>query len=128
MASTFEKKGGLFDETMGAFDGAEVCEAVGNFLLYQLSKNYNKKDIGLYRDDGLAIFKNVSCSKAEKIKKDIQKLFKNNHLNTTIQCNVKIVKYLDATFNLLMLRTDLFASPTTKPHMYIKNQTTQHLF
>ena len=50
---------------MGAFDGAEVCEAVGNFLLYQLSKNYNKKDIGLYRGDGLAIFKNVSGSKAE---------------------------------------------------------------
>ena len=41
---------------MGAFDGAEVCEAVGNFIPYQLSKNYNKKDIGLYRDDGLAIF------------------------------------------------------------------------
>ena len=41
---------------MGTFDGAEVCEAVGSFFLDQLSKNYNKKDIGLYRDDGLAIF------------------------------------------------------------------------
>ena len=70
-----KKDGGLFDVTMGAFDGAEVCEAVGNFLLYQLynKKNYNKKHICLYRDDGLAIFKNVSGSKAEKIKKDIQK-------------------------------------------------------
>ena len=48
---------------MRAFDGAEVCEAVGNFLLYQLSKNYNKKDIGLYRDDGLTIFKNVRKNK-----------------------------------------------------------------
>ena len=85
---------------MGAFDGAAVCEAVGNFLPYQLSKNYNEKDIGLYRDDGLAIFKNVSGSKAEKIKKDIQKLFKDNHLNITIQCNLKIVNYLDVTFNL----------------------------
>ena len=85
---------------MGAFDGAEVCEAVGNFLLYQLSKNYNKKDIGLYRDDGLAIFKNVSGSKAEKIKKVI----------------------------FLMLRTDFFANPTMKSHKYIKNQTTHHPF
>ena len=67
-----KNKGGLFDATMGAFDGAEVCEAVGNF---QFSKNHDKKDIGLYRDDGLAIFKNVSGSKAEKIKKDMQKLF-----------------------------------------------------
>ena len=85
---------------MGAFDGAEVCETVGHFLLYQLSKNYNKKDIGLYRDDGLAIFKNVSGSKAEKIKKVI----------------------------FLMLRTDFFASPTMKSHKYIKNQTTHHPF
>ena len=56
-------EGGLFDVTIGAFHGAEVFEAVGNFLLYQLSKNYNKKDIELYRDAGLAIFKNVSGSK-----------------------------------------------------------------
>ena len=49
-----KKKGGLFDVTMGAFDGAKNCEAAGNFLLsfyFQLSKDYNKKDIGLYRDD-----------------------------------------------------------------------------
>ena len=54
---------GLFDVTMGAFNGAEVC---GHFLPYELSKNYNKKDIGLYRDDGLAIFKNVSGAKQKK--------------------------------------------------------------
>ena len=52
---------------MGALDGAEVCDAVVSVLLYQLSKNYNKKDIGLYKDNGLAILKNVSGSKAEKI-------------------------------------------------------------
>ena len=61
---------------MGAFDGAAVCEAVGNFLPYQLSKNYNEKDIDLYSDDGLAIFKNVSRSKAEKIEKDIKNCLK----------------------------------------------------
>ena len=82
---------------MGAFDGAEVCKAIGNFLLHQLSKNYNKKDIGLYRDNGLAISKNVSGSKAEKIKKYVQKLFKDNHLNVTMQRNLKIVNYLDVT-------------------------------
>ena len=61
---------------MGAFDGAAVCEAVGNFLPYQLSKNYNEKDIDLYSDDGLVIFKNVSRSKAEKIEKDIKNCLK----------------------------------------------------
>ena len=28
----------------------------------------------------------------------------------------------------LMLHADLFARPTTKSHIYIKNQTTDHLF
>ena len=63
---------------MGAYDGSEVCELVGTFLLYKLSLKYNKNDIGLYRDDGLAIFENVSDPKSGKIKKDIQKLFKEN--------------------------------------------------
>ena len=69
---------GLFDLTMGAYNGAEVCKLVGTFLLYKLSLKYNKNNIGLYRDDGLTIFKNISGPKSEKVKKDIQKLFKEN--------------------------------------------------
>ena len=38
-----KKEWWLFDVSIGTFDGAEVCEAVGNFFLYQLSKNYHKK-------------------------------------------------------------------------------------
>ena len=68
--------------------GAEVCKPL---VIFFFTKNYNKRDIVLYRDNGLAIFKNVSGSKAEKIKKDIQKLFKDNHLNTTTQCDLKTV-------------------------------------
>ena len=64
----------LFDVSMGAYDGVEVCELVGTFILYKLSLKYNKNDIGLYCDDVLAIFKNSSGPKSEKVKKDIQKL------------------------------------------------------
>ena len=46
----------LFDVTMGTYDGAEVCELVENYLLYELSKLYEKKYIGLYRNDGPAVF------------------------------------------------------------------------
>ncbi len=95
-----KKEGGTFDVTMGAYDGAEVCELVGAFILHQLGSKYNRKDIGLYRDDGLAVFKNVSGPEAERIKKDFQKVFKRNGLNITIACNRKIVDYLDVTFNL----------------------------
>ena len=66
-----KKDSRLFDVTMSAYDGAEVCELVETFLLYKLSLKYNKNKIGLYRDDGLAIFKNISGPKSEKIKKNI---------------------------------------------------------
>ena len=97
-----DKRRGLFDVT-GAFDRVEVWELVGNFLLYQLSMKFYKNDFGLYRDDGLGVLKNKSWPEAEKIKKEIQKLFKDNHLNITIKCNKyshQIVDYLDVTFNL----------------------------
>ena len=58
---TWMKKGSkLFDVTMGAYDGAEVCELVGCFLLSIVTQTYDKSNIGLYRDDGLAVFKNIS--------------------------------------------------------------------
>ena len=52
------KKDGLFDVTMGAYDGAEVCELVGTFLLDKISVKYDKNNIGLYRGKGLSVFKN----------------------------------------------------------------------
>ena len=109
-----KKDSGLFNVTMGAYDGAEVWELVGTFLLYKLSLKYNKNDIGLYRDDGLAIFKNISGPKSEKVKKDIQKLFKENELDIVIQCNMKTVNYFDITLNL--------ENPTYRPHQKENNQ------
>ena len=86
-----KKESGLFDVTMGAYDGAEVCELVGSFLLYALSLKYNKTNIGLYRDDGLAVFRNVSGAHFEKNKKEFQKLFQHHGLKWIIKCNLKIV-------------------------------------
>ena len=57
-------------------EGAEVCEVIGYFLIHQLSNKYNKKDINLYRDDDLAVFKNKHGSQAERIKKDLQKILR----------------------------------------------------
>ena len=58
------------------------------------------KDFGLYRDDGLRVGKNKSGLETEKIKRNIQKMFKENKLDTVIQCNMKLVNYLDVTLNL----------------------------
>ena len=69
---------------MAAYDRIEVCELVGNYLLYELSKLYEKKDIRLYRDNGLAVFKNKRGLESEKIKKSVQSIFLENNLKTTI--------------------------------------------
>ena len=61
---------------MGAYDGTEVFELIGMFMLSLLCKHINKNHIGLYRDDGLAILKNTSGPEAEKLKKKLQELFK----------------------------------------------------
>ena len=76
---------------MEAYDGVEVCELVGNYLLYELSKLYEKNDIRLYLDNRLVVFKNKSGPELEKIKKSIQAIFWENKLKITIQCNLKIV-------------------------------------
>ena len=98
--SWIKKGDDLFDVTMGAYDGAEVCELVGCFILSSLPAKYKKEDIGLYRDDGLAIFKNLSGPQSERIKKDFQKIFKSHDLEIVIQCNMKSVNYLDVTLDL----------------------------
>ena len=95
-----KRDGGLFDVTMGAYDGAEVCELVGTYMLSLISNVYKKSDVGLYRDDGLAVFKNTSGPQNERIKKKIQKIFKDKGLDIVIECNKKVVDYLDAFFNL----------------------------
>ena len=51
----------------GSYDGAETCELVGSFLLSQL-QNLDL-NIGLYRDDGLAI-SNAAPRDTENIKKE----------------------------------------------------------
>ena len=64
-----KKDSGLFDVTMGAYDGAEVCELVGTYLLYQFSKICDKKNVGLPRDDGLFVVKDISGPQSEQMKK-----------------------------------------------------------
>ena len=69
-------------------------------MLSLTSKKDNKKDFGLYRDDGLGVVKDKSVPETEKIKKNIQKMFKENKLDIVIQCNMKIVDYSDVSLNL----------------------------
>ena len=72
-----------FDVTMGSFDGAEVCELVGIFILCFLAKLINKNDCGLYTDDGLLILRNVNGQQTDQIRKNIIKYLKILPLRST---------------------------------------------
>ena len=50
----------IFDFPMVCYEGAEVCELVGCYILNQLSTDMRKKLAGLYRGDGLGIMKQMS--------------------------------------------------------------------
>ena len=94
---------------MGSYDGAEICDKVG---LYMLSKLQNLNlNIGLYRDDGLATGFQTP-RQLDIIKKKLCKIFKDNGLSITIQANLKVVNFLDVTLDL---NTGLY-KPFMKPN------------
>ena len=80
----------MFDVTMGSFDGAEVCELIGLFLLNKISEKYGKNNVGLYRDDGLVLLRNANGPQSERTRKDITREFKKQGLNISINTNLKI--------------------------------------
>ena len=95
---------------MGCYDGAETCELVGNFLLSQIQKlNIN---IGLYRDDGLAI-SNTTPRDTENIKKEICPIFNQNGQRITIEANKQTILFLDVTFKLNKNTFQPFTKPNT---------------
>ena len=84
---------------MGSFDGAELCELTGLYILSELESLINKDQMGLYRDDGLAVL-NLSGPKIEKLRKSVIKLFKQFNLSVTIMSNISSTEFLDVWFDL----------------------------
>ena len=78
-----------FDVPMGCFDGAEVCDTTGLFLLHQLSHIFKKSDIDLYRDGSVGIIQNMRKPEIEWMKKTIVKVFKECGLSNLSPCILK---------------------------------------
>ena len=100
---TWLKKAGNeeLDVSLGCFDGAEVCELVGVFILHLLKTVMRKENVGLYRDDGLGILRNSSGPEIERKRKQIIQIFKTCGLNITVETNLKIVYFLDVRLDLI---------------------------
>ena len=106
------------DVTIGSYDGAEVCELVGLYMLSQLQQlNVN---IGLYRDDGLGVT-TQRPQQVENTKKKICKIFKDNGLKISVEANKHIVDFLDVTMDLQKNTYQPFMKPNS-PLLYVNNE------
>ena len=103
------------DVTMGSYDGAEMCEIIGLFILDILNKLFEKNSIGLYRDDGQLISRNYNGHQNYNVSKDLMKLHIKYQLNLDTKCNLKIVDYLNVSFNLNTGIYIPFNKPNCKP-------------
>ena len=98
--NTWIKKGNhIFDVTMRSFDGAEVCELVGLFLLHKMKHLFGCNCVGLYRDDGLAVL-NISGPKTDCTQKQLIKLFQDYDMKILVELNLTQTNFLDTTLNL----------------------------
>ena len=95
---------------MGSYDGAESTDLVGLFLLHQLK--HLPIDLGLYRDDGLAASP-LTNRLTEKLWQQIKKIYEDNGLKVTAEVNMKVVNFLDVTFDLNTGRYRPFTKPNT---------------
>ena len=91
-----------FDVTMGAPDGAEVCELVGLFLLSEIKTAFPSLDFGLYRDDGLAVHSRLPKRELEGTRQRMKNLFAKHGLSITFENpnGAKAVNFLDVTLDL----------------------------
>ena len=106
---------------MGSFDGAEVCELVGLYLLNKIKPLLGSNNVGLYRDDGLAIVHKANGPKVGRLRKDIISLFKDEGLSITIDTNLIETDFLDVSFNLNTGKYFPFKKPNNTP-LYIHSK------
>ena len=56
---------------MDSFAGAEICKLVGLYIQSKLEKILPKPNFGLYRDNLLALLRNLNRQQTDKVRKNI---------------------------------------------------------
>ena len=92
-----KKNGADWDVSMGSCDSAECADLVGLYILSKL--NHLPIQNGIYKVDGISI-SDLTQQQTENIKKEICQIFRNLGLKIKIECNKKVVNYLDVTLDL----------------------------
>ena len=83
------------DVLIGWYDDAEVCELVGAIFLDNLSHVIDKTSVGLYRDNGIGVFKSHFGPETERKTKETTKILNTYNLPITIASNIQVVNFLD---------------------------------
>ncbi len=108
-----------FDVTMGSYDGAETCELIGLYMLSLIAPKF-KDQVGLYRDDGIAVCK-ATPKEIEKTKQEVSNVFKSNGHKITIEANKKTVNFLDVTLDITSGNYKPYMKPNNKL-LYVHRQ------
>lgn len=106
---------------MGSYDGAEICEFVGLFILNKLTEEFGKENVGLYRDDGLALIESVNGRNADNARKTLHEIFNGIGLKITAQVNHQVVNFLDITLNLNNGKFAPYRKPNNEP-LYVDSR------
>ena len=103
-----------FGVSIGCYDGANVCELVGVFILHLLKTLMRKENVGLYRDNGQGILRNSPVHEIERKRKQIIQIFKTCGLNITVETNLKTVYFLDVRLDLIDNTYQPYRKPNSK--------------
>ena len=95
MEQTWIKKSGNkdFDVPLGCFDRVEVSEIVGTYILSKISNEINKKQVGLYCDNGLGVLRNMSRFEMDRTRKRFIKIFQECGLFVVCKINLTSVDF-----------------------------------
>ena len=93
------KQNNNFDVSQGSYDGAEVSELIGLFLLHVVNTQLPEENFGLYRDDGLGVTTKKGPA-AAALEKKLHRIFSNHGLKITTSVNIKRTEFLDLVLDL----------------------------
>ena len=85
---------------MGSYDGCELCELVGLYIIDTVKTNHPYLNFGLYRDDGLGALTKRSKPELKRIEKKLRETFKTLGLKITCDTDMNVVNFLDVTLDM----------------------------
>ena len=85
---------------MVVLDSAQIADFVGLYILDALGRVFDPASLGLYRDDGLLVIPSSNGPETNRVHKKLTKVFKFLGFRFDVTSNIKVVNYLDVTFNL----------------------------